>query len=112
MGYLDSLNESPTLGKIPGSDAPATQDLGTRVSPTARSDERGKTFQEIMVKMSIKGINIDIDRDGGVFLDHNELAALIERGDIDGVISDIQNAIAGAKLQYTQQPPANFRWNG
>ena len=65
-----------------------------------------------MMKMSVKGVTIDIDREGGVFLDHDELAKLLETGTIDGLVSEIKNAIKGAQLQYTQRQPAELRHKG
>ena len=88
-----------------------TQDHETRVSPTIRFDDRGRPYQEIMEKASVGGINIDVDREGGVFLDHDELAKLLETGNIDDVITRIRDAISTARARYQQRPPADFRWN-
>ena len=105
-------------GRLPGGNpprpnAPATPDLGKRVSPTIRHDKSsGRTYHETMVKQTVAGVNIDIDRDGGVFLDHDELAKLLETGNIDDLIVRIKDAVGGAKLQYQQRPAADFRWNG
>ena len=110
MGYSDSLNPAP---KPPtGLVGQPTDNLGTRVSPTTHSDDSGRPYREKMMKMSVKDVTIDIDREGGVFLDHDELAKLLETGTIDGLISEIKNAIKGAKLQYTQRQPAELRYKG
>lgn len=108
MGYADSLNLD--LKGPPDPDRKPTDNLGTRVSPTIHSDDSGRPYREKMMKMSVKNVTIDIDREGGVFLDHDELAKLLETGTIDGLISEIKNAIKGAELQYAQRQPAEIRY--
>jgi Zn-finger nucleic acid-binding protein len=45
-------------------------------------------------------IRIDVDRDGGVFLDHGELAQLLDAGDIQNVITNVKSQILSAKARY------------
>ncbi|SVE59317.1 uncharacterized protein METZ01_LOCUS512171, partial [marine metagenome] len=56
-----------------------------RVSPSVCNDERSRPYQESMEPAYVIGknntqIRIDVDRDGGVFLDHGELAQLLDAG--------------------------------
>lgn len=79
-----------------------------RVSPTVRKDERGGSYYEYMEFGHVMGkdnkqIRIDVDRDGGIFLDHGELAQLLETEDIQNVITQIESQILNAKMRY-QQP--------
>jgi len=79
-----------------------------RVSPTVRKDERGGSYYEYMEFGHVMGkdnkqIRIDVDRDGGIFLDHGELAQLLETENIQNVITQIESQILNAKMRY-QQP--------
>ena len=80
-----------------------------RVSPVIEKDERGNTYHEWMSKQTIPSqsggghIKIDIDRHGGVFLDHGELAKLLDGGDINTVITQVRQAILTAKSSYGAQ---------
>lgn len=85
----------------------------TRVSPTVRKDERGGSYYEYMEVGHVMGkdnkqIRIDVDRDGGIFLDHGELAQLLEHDDIQNVIQQIDTQILTAKARY-QQPGIDHR---
>ena len=76
-----------------------------RVSPTVYKDERGRSYQETMEHAHVIGknnvqIRIDVDRDGGIFLDHGELAQLLDSGDIQNVITNVKSQILSAKARY------------
>lgn len=47
-----------------------------------------------------RGVVIDIDRDGGVFLDHGELARILEAGNTDAMVAQINKEIGSAKGRY------------
>ena len=77
----------------------------TRISPTVRKDERGGSYYEYMEVGHVMGkdnkeIRIDVDRDGGIFLDHGELAQLLDSGDIQNVITNVKSQILSAKARY------------
>jgi len=76
-----------------------------RVSPTVRKDERGGSYYEYMEVGHVLGkdnkqIRIDVDRDGGIFLDHGELAQLLETDDIQNVITQIESQILSVRARY------------
>jgi len=76
-----------------------------RVSPKVYMDERSRPYQESMEAAYVIGknnvqIRIDVDRDGGVFLDHGELAQLLDAGDIQDVITNVKSQILSAKARY------------
>jgi hypothetical protein len=80
-------------------------DHQVRVSPTVYKDERGRPYQETMEHAHVIGknnaqIRIDVDRDGGIFLDHGELAQLLDSGDIQNVITNVKSQILSAKARY------------
>lgn len=80
-------------------------DHQVRVSPTVYKDERGRPYQETMEHAHVIGknnvqIRIDVDRDGGIFLDHGELAQLLDSGDIQNVINNVKSQILSAKARY------------
>ena len=99
--------KQPFPGKSSGK---GTVDVGSgndqiRVSPKVYNDERGKPYQESMEPAHVIGknnvqIRIDVDRDGGVFLDHGELAQLLDAGDIQNVITNVKSQILSAKAKY------------
>ncbi len=97
------------LGGNPGnSGSGGTNNDQIRVSPTVRKDERGGSYYESMEFGHVMGkdnkqIRIDVDRDGGIFLDHGELAQLLDAEDIQNVITQIESQILSAKARY-QQP--------
>ena len=99
----------PSRGKPPGPGvSDGTNNDQIRVSPTVRKDERGGSYYESMEFGHVMGkdnkqIRIDVDRDGGIFLDHGELAQLLDAEDIQNVITQIESQILSAKARY-QQP--------
>ena len=115
-GYPPPGELSPGPGRLPvGSTGGAnsgtnggTNNDQIRVSPTVHKDERGGSYHEYMEFGHVMGkdnkqIRIDVDRDGGIFLDHGELAQLLETEDIQNVITQIESQILNAKMRY-QQP--------
>ncbi len=99
---------NPPRVNPPGGTSGGTNNDQIRVSPTVRKDERGGSYYEYMEFGHVMGkdnkqIRIDVDRDGGIFLDHGELAQLLETEDIQNVITQIESQILNAKMRY-QQP--------
>jgi hypothetical protein len=92
-------------GAIPTSGQTGSGNDQIRVSPKVYHDERGRLYQESMEPAHVIGkngvkIRIDVDRDGGVFLDHGELAQLLDAGDIQDVITNVKSQILSAKARY------------
>ena len=89
-----------------------SKDDELRVSPRPEKDGRGGIYHETMIKQTIliqdgahaQHIQIDIDRNGGVFLDHGELAKLLVDGvNINTVITQVKQAILTAKKSYREE---------
>ena len=95
---------------MPGPGAAGSKDDELRVSPRQEDDGRGGYYHEAMIKQTIliqdgdntQQIQIDIDRNGGVFLDHGELAKLLDGADINTVITQVKQAILTAKNSYSE----------
>jgi hypothetical protein len=100
-------DDEPSQGVSPGK---KVSSIGSgndqiRVSPKVYMDERSRPYQESMEAAYVIGknnvqIRIDVDRDGGVFLDHGELAQLLDAGDIQDVIANVKSQILSAKARY------------
>jgi Zn-finger nucleic acid-binding protein len=103
-GYVQPIDLAGPDGKPkPGPTGSGNDQI--RISPKVYHDERGRLYQESMEPAHIIGekgvqIRIDVDRDGGVFLDHGELAQLLDAGDIQNVISNVKSQILSAKARY------------
>ena len=89
-----------------------SKDDELRVSPRPEKDGRGGIYHETMIKQTIliqdgahaQHIQIDIDRNGGVFLDLGELAKLLVDGvNINTVITQVKQAILTAKKSYREE---------
>lgn len=107
MSYIKINESSPGHGpgKRPVSVALPAADKDRRVSPNPQTAPgETKTHWEYMEKGRIREkdgrtITIDIDRDGGVFLDHGELARILA-GKKDEMIKEINDKIEDAQTSY------------
>jgi len=109
-GYGGGSPSNPGGGSPSNPGGAGSKDDELRVSPRPEKDGRGGYYHESMIKQTIliqdgdntQQIQIDIDRNGGVFLDHGELAKLLDGADINTVITQVQQAILTAKKSYRE----------
>ena len=107
MSYIkiDQTSPGSDPGKRPVGFALPAADKDRRVSPNPQTAPgETKTHWEYMEKGRIREkdgrtITIDIDRDGGVFLDHGELARILA-GKKDEMIKEINDKIEDAQASY------------
>ena len=109
MSYIDASKGGtpPEKGGGPP-DKKAPGDMDRRVSPNIQRPNPGDLDRwEYCVKSDIyrtvgaqKTVKkIDIDRQGGVFLDHEELVFLLE-GDKEEMIGEIERAVSNSRMKY------------
>ena len=109
MSWRDDIFEDdditlnpPGSGRGGGKVGPPREDKDRRVSPNPQTAlGETKPHWEYMEKGHIRekdgrAITIDIDRNGGVFLDHGELARILA-GQTDVMINDITHKIDEAQ---------------
>ena len=108
---------TPVVAVGPGG---ATSNEGTRISPRDHKDSNGRSYWEKMQFANVvnpsasRPVRIDVDRDGGVFLDHGELSELLQSGKIDDVITNVENAVDTTKHTITdhcRQDPDYYKWD-
>lgn len=114
-----STPKSPSTIPVGGGGEGGTSNEETRISPREHKDSNGKSYWEKMQFSNVvnpsgsRPVRIDVDRDGGVFLDHGELSELLQSGKIDNVITNVQNAVDTTKHTITdhcRQDPDYYKW--
>ena len=108
----NKANAGPQIG--PAVEAAGNEE--TRISPREHKDSNGKSYWEKMQSTIVDGksgreIRIDVDREGGVFLDHGELADLLQSGTIDEVITKTDSAIRSAKHTMDNAHSDHYKWD-
>ena len=118
-GSSRSTSTPKTPSTIPVGGGEGTLNEETRISPREHKDSNGKSYWEKMQFSNVvnpsgsRPVRIDVDRDGGVFLDHGELADLLQSGKIDDVITNVQNAVDTTKhtiADHCRANPDYYKW--
>jgi len=116
-----SSSNTPEPSTIPVGVGPniVSPNEGTRISPREHKDSNSKSYWEKMQFANVanqsggRPTRIDVDRDGGVFLDHGELADLLQSGTIDEVIRNVQMTVDTAKhtiADNCRQDSDYYKW--
>ena len=115
-----SSSPSPKGPSPTGGGEGGTSNEGIRISPREHKDTNGKSYWEKMQFHNVvnpsggRSIRIDVDRDGGVFLDHGELADLLQSGTIDEVVRNVQMTVDTAKhtiADHCRANPDYYKWD-
>ena len=109
-----------TVGGAGSDGGGSTPNEGTRISPREHKDSNSKSYWEKMQFANVanqsggRPTRIDVDRDGGVFLDHGELADLLQSGTIDEVIRNVGMTVDTAKQTIAdncRQDSDYYKWD-
>ena len=115
-----STPKTPSTITVGGGEEGGTSNEETRISPREHKDSNGKSYWEKMQFANVanqsggRPTRIDVDRDGGVFLDHGELADLLQSGTIDEVIRNVGMTVDTAKQTIAdncRQDSDYYKWD-
>ena len=115
-----SPSKGPSTIPVGGDGEGGTSNEGTRISPREHKDSNSKSYWEKMQFANVanpsgaRPVRVDVDRDGGVFLDHGELADLLQSGTIDEVVRNVQMTVDTAKhtiADHCRANPDYYKWD-